>query len=178
MNNSLQQSLNKIIRDVPNFPKEGILFKDITPIFANPQLCKQITEELAQQFGKLQIDAIVGIESRGFFFGFTLANFLNIPFIPIRKAGKLPYHTIKEDYKLEYGTASIEMHSDVIKHGMNVLIHDDLLATGGTASAAARLVKKQSANVCAYSFLVELTFLNGRNVLNKECDNIHSLISF
>jgi adenine phosphoribosyltransferase len=166
------------IRDVPNFPKEGILFKDITPIFAQPKLCAQITEELVKHCKALKIDVIVGVESRGFFFGFHLAQALQVPFVPIRKAGKLPYHAVSEEYALEYGTAKIEMHIDAITAGQNVLIHDDLLATGGTAAAAARLIKRQGGNISAFAFLVELGFLNGAEVIAPECKNIISLVKY
>lgn len=170
--------ISAAIRDVPNFPKEGILFKDITPIFAQPKLCAQITEEFVQHCKALKIDVIVGVESRGFFFGFHLAQILQIPFVPIRKANKLPYHTVSEEYTLEYGTAKIEMHVDAITAGQNVLIHDDLLATGGTAAAAARLIKRQGANISAFAFLVELEFLGGAAVLAPECENIISLVKY
>ena len=171
----LSEKLNNIIRDVPDFPKPGILFKDITPIFHNAELCHEITNALSEVALKRKIDAIAGIESRGFFFGFTVAQKLNIPFVPIRKAGKLPYKTDSCEYNLEYGTAKIEMHIDAIKAGWKVMIHDDLLATGGTVNAATELVKKQKGIVDCYSFLVELSFLNGRKNLNGD---ILSLITF
>ena len=171
----LSDKLNKTIRDVPDFPKPGIIFKDITPIFHNVDLCHEITDTLAEEALKRGINAIVGIESRGFFFGFTTAQKLNIPFVPIRKAGKLPYQTDSCEYQLEYGTAKIEMHIDALMPGWKVMIHDDLLATGGTVSAAAELVKKQKGIVDCYSFLVELSFLNGRKKLDG---NVFSLISF
>ena len=171
----LSEKLHKIIRDVPDFPKPGILFKDITPIFNNAELCHEITNALSEEAQKRKIDAIVGIESRGFFFGFTTAQKLDIPFIPIRKAGKLPYKTDSCEYNLEYGTAKIEMHTDAIQPGWKIMIHDDLLATGGTVNAASELVKKQKGMVDCYSFLVELSFLNGRKRLNGD---ILSLITF
>ena len=126
----------------------------------------------------LNLDAIVGIESRGFWFGIMLANKLELPFIPIRKKGKLPYNTVSYSYDLEYGSAEIEMHEDEIKEGWNVLIHDDLLATGGTACAAAELLKIQKANVAGFSFVVDLTFLNGSDILKKYSENIFNLVSY
>ena len=143
----IKNKLKAAIRDVPNFPKEGILFKDITPVLAKPLLCTGVVDTLLIEImrsGK-QVDAIAGIESRGFFFGFLLANKLGVPFIPIRKAGKLPFTTVSIEYALEYGSAKIEMNSDAITPGMSVLVHDDLLATGGTAAAAAELSEAEAA---------------------------------
>jgi len=176
----IQDKLKATIRDVPNFPKEGILFKDITPVLANAQLCSEVVDELAQTIirsGK-QIHAIAGIESRGFFFGFLLANKLGLPFIPIRKAGKLPFTTVSIEYALEYGTAKIEMNSDAVTEGMQVLIHDDLLATGGTAAAAAELITRQGGNVAGFGFMVNLSFLKGSDNLVKYSDNIFSLLNY
>jgi len=170
--------LKDVIRDVPNFPKPGIIFKDITPILLDPQLTRDIVDEMASHVKSLNLDAIVGIESRGFWFGIMLANQLNIPFIPIRKKGKLPYKTVSYSYDLEYGSAEIEMHKGEIKKDWNVLIHDDLLATGGTACAAAELIKIQDANVAGFSFVVDLTFLNGSEPLKKYSKNIFNLVHF
>jgi len=170
--------LDAVIRNVPDFPKPGINFKDITPILLDPQLTRDIINEMANHVKNLKIDAIVGIESRGFWFGIMLANKLNIPFIPIRKKGKLPYKTVSYSYDLEYGSAEIEMHQDEIKNGWNVLIHDDLLATGGTACAAAELIKMQNGNVAGFSFVVDLTFLNGSDVLKKYSENIFNLVNY
>jgi len=174
----IEQKLKTCIRDVPNFPKEGILFKDITPVLRNPQLCDEIVNEFAKYFVKKNINAIVGVESRGFLFGFALANKLNIPFILVRKAGKLPYKTISYEYDLEYGSAKVEMQVDEIQPGWNVMIHDDLLATGGTAEAAANLILMQKGTVAGFSFVVELEFLNGKKRLSKFSDNIISLVSY
>ena len=174
----ISTSLKKVIRDVPDFPKPGIIFKDITPILLNPQLTRDIIDEMVNHVKELNIDAIVGIESRGFWFGIMLANKLELPFIPIRKKGKLPYKTVSYSYDLEYGSAEIEMHEDEIKEGWNVLIHDDLLATGGTASAAAELLKMQKATVAGFSFVVDLTFLNGSDILKKYSENIFNLVSY
>ena len=175
---SLHSRLQKTIRDVPDFPKKGILFKDITPILMDAGLCKEIIEEFYAHFTNQKIDSIVGIESRGFLFGMMLAQKFNVPFIPVRKAGKLPYKTISYQYNLEYGSATMEVHVDAIKPGSHVLIHDDLLATGGTASAAAELVKLQKGNVAGFTFLVGLDFLKGKDAILKYSDKIVSLIDY
>ena len=174
----LQTRVKQAIRDVPDFPKPGILFKDITPILLDHKLSIDIAEQLATSVSDWKVDAIVGIESRGFFFGMMMAQALRIPFIPVRKAGKLPYETVSHQYELEYGTATVEMHIDAIKPGWNVLIHDDLLATGGTACAAAELIQKQKGNVAGFAFLVTLDFLNGKDTLNGYSNNFVSLVSY
>ena len=174
----ISKRLKEVIRDVPDFPKPGILFKDITPILLKPQLTRDIINEMVKHVKDLNLDAIVGIESRGFWFWIMLANKLELPFIPIRKKGKLPYNTVSYSYDLEYGSAEIEMHEDEIKEGWNVIIHDDLLATGGTACAAAELLKIQKANVAGFSFVVDLTFLNGSDILKKYSENIFNLVSY
>lgn len=174
---NLEHNIKSAIRDVPDFPKPGILFKDITPIFENQTLCNQIVDGFISVIG-LKPDAIVGIESRGFLFGFLLANKLGVPFVLIRKAGKLPYKTNSYEYDLEYGSAKIEMHEDSLKPNWNVLIHDDLLATGGTAEAAANLIKQQGANVCGFTFVVGLDFLNGKEKLIKHSNNITCLVHY
>lgn len=172
------EKIIKAIRNVPDFPKPGIQFKDITPILHDPQLCGEITDAFVEQLGNRKIDAVAGIESRGFLFGMLLARKLNVPFIMVRKAGKLPYTTIGVEYALEYGTARIEMHTDALKPGWEVLIHDDLLATGGTAAAAARLTEMQGARVAAFAFVVELGFLNGRNALQAHTGTCISLVNY
>lgn len=174
----ISEKLKQAIRDVPDFPKPGIMFKDITPILLDQQLCSEIIESFVSDLKNKSLDAIVGVESRGFFFGPAIANRLNIPFIPIRKKGKLPYKTISYSYDLEYGSAEIEMHQEVIQEGWNVLIHDDLLATGGTAGAAAELIKMQKGNVAGFAFIVGLDFLNGDKVLTNYSENINSLVHF
>lgn len=174
----LETQLKSVIRDVPDFPKPGILFKDITPILHNPQLCTQIVNAFADKLRAEKIDAIVGIESRGFLFGFALANKLNVPFVLVRKAGKLPYKKIAYEYDLEYGSAKVEMHEEEIKKGWNVLIHDDLLATGGTAEAAAKLIAMQGGTVAGFAFLVGLGFLNGDEKLKQFSSNIFSLVNY
>ncbi|MGQ0827027.1 MAG: adenine phosphoribosyltransferase [Bacteroidota bacterium] len=174
----LEQKIKNSIRDVADFPKPGILFKDITPLFHDQQLCNEIIEEFSKRIADKNIDAIVGIESRGFLFGFALANKLNVPFILVRKAGKLPYKSISHKYDLEYGSAIVEMHVDEIQPGWNVLIHDDLLATGGTAVAAANLVQMQKGKVAGFAFVVELNFLKGRKTLEQYTNTIISLAGY
>ena len=175
---NLSEKIKNNIRDVEDFPKPGILFKDITPIFQDQSLCNDIIEGFIVSMNNKIPDAIAGIESRGFLFGILLANRLNIPFILIRKAGKLPYKTVSYEYELEYGTSKIEMHEDAVSPGKNVLIHDDLLATGGTAIAAAELLLHQKANIYGFSFVVNLSFLNGEAKLKKYTNNIISLLSY
>jgi adenine phosphoribosyltransferase len=174
----LEQKIKDTIRDVADFPKPGILFKDITPIFHNQQLCNEIVAEFANKVADKNINAIVGVESRGFLFGFALANKLNIPFVLVRKAGKLPYKKIAYEYDLEYGSAKVEMQVDEIQPGWNVLIHDDLLATGGTAEAAVKLIEMQGGNVAGFAFVVELDFLKGRERLTQYSANIISLVNY
>lgn len=174
----LQDKIRAVIRDIPDFPKAGILFKDITPVFLKPALCKEITTALCEPLQANKPDAVIGIESRGFLFGMLMAQELGIPFVMVRKVGKLPYKTISQEYSLEYGTAKIEMHEDALKAGWNVAIHDDLLATGGTAGAAAQLVKKCGAHVSSFTFVVELGFLNGKQKLLTHTNNIQCLIQY
>jgi len=171
----LEARIKAAIRDVPDFPKPGILFKDISTVLLNPDLSMQILEHLAEQYRGADIDAIAGIESRGFLFGQALAIRLQKPFVLIRKAGKLPGRKLSLRYTLEYGEATIEMHEDAIAGGAKVLIHDDLLATGGSAEAAAGLIGKAGGVVAGYSFLVELAFLGGAARLQASGANIRSL---
>lgn len=175
---NITEKIKNSIRDIKDFPKEGIVFKDITPILLDPKLCEEIVDEFIKDIAPLKPDAIACVEARGFFFGTLIAQRLQIPFIPIRKKGKLPYDTISHSYDLEYGSATIEMHDDAIQKGWNVLIHDDLLATGGTASAAAELVTKKEATIVGFSFLVDLTFLGGEKLLSPYCQKIVSLIEY
>ncbi|MCX6311863.1 MAG: adenine phosphoribosyltransferase [Bacteroidetes bacterium] len=171
-------TIREAIRNVPDFPKPGILFKDITPLLKDPVLGRKIIAEFMERLKSIPVDAIIGVESRGFLFGYMLAVEMNVPFIPIRKSGKLPWKTIGTDYALEYGTARIEMHEDAVEAGMNVVIHDDLLATGGTAAAAAKLVEMKNAKVSAFAFVVELDFLQGRKPLKQYSENIVSLVNY
>ncbi|MEQ8582941.1 MAG: adenine phosphoribosyltransferase [Marinoscillum sp.] len=173
----ISEKLSKVIRDVPDFPKPGILFKDITPVLANPALSAEVSQTFFDYWSTRNVEGVVGIESRGFIYGLQLAQQLGVPFIPVRKAGKLPYETIKHSYDLEYGSAEIEIHVDAISKGQRVLIHDDLLATGGTARAAAELIQKIGGEVVGYSFLVELSFLKGQERL-KGSGEVHSLVTF
>ena len=171
----ISDRLDKAIRTVPNFPKEGINFKDITPLLMDSELTNGIIDAFVNELKGMRLDAIVGIESRGFLFGFLLANQLGIPFIPIRKAGKLPGETLKYKYDLEYGSAEVEIHKSDIQKGWKVLVHDDLLATGGTACAAAELIHGLGANVAGFAFVVALNFLNGKQKIKKYSENIISL---
>jgi adenine phosphoribosyltransferase len=155
------------IRDVQDFPKPGIVFKDITPVFEDPQLVKEMIDKLVSRFKASQIDAVAAIEARGFIFGSILAHELKCKFIPIRKAGKLPYKTKSQEYALEYGTAKIEMHEDAVKPGSRILIHDDLLATGGTASAAGDLVARMGGILVGFSFIINLSFLPGEHNISE-----------
>jgi len=175
---TLEEKLQSVIRDVPNFPKEGIMFKDISTILLNASLSNDVLDELVTNYQGKGIDAIAGIESRGFLFGFPLAMRLGIPFVLIRKEGKLPYKKISYAYDLEYGQATIEMHTDAIAEGAQVLIHDDLLATGGSAEAAARLIEKCGGKVFGFNFLVALDFLNGEEKLKSISPNIVNLARF
>jgi adenine phosphoribosyltransferase len=161
VNHSLEQRLKYAIRDVPDFPKPGILFRDITPVLEDPKLCHAVVDGFVDALQGKQIDAIAGVESRGFLFGLPISMRLGVPFITVRKKGKLPYRTVSYSYDLEYGSAAIEMHQDVLHPGMNVLVHDDLLATGGTAAATAELIHMQGARVAGFAFLIELSFLGG-----------------
>ena len=174
----IENKIKSVIRDVPDFPKQGIMFKDITPILKDSKLCSEIADEFIRQLKGTKIDAIVCTESRGFFFGFLLASRMHLPLIPLRKQGKLPYKTIFHEYDLEYGTAKVEMHIDALEKGWNVLVHDDLLATGGTAEASAVLIKRQHANVAGFAFLLELGFLNGRKKIETYSQNIISLVKY
>lgn len=168
--------LKSLIRDVPDFPKKGIVFKDITPVLRDAAALAQVIKELKYRCLGKRIDAVVGIESRGFVLGSALAHELGVGFIPVRKAGKLPWTTIKEEYTLEYGSATLEIHKDALEGGENVLICDDLLATGGTAAATAKLVEKSGAKVVGFLFLLELTFLKGAEKLSGY--SIESLVRY
>lgn len=158
-------ALRAAIRNVPDFPEPGIQFKDITPLLADPVLVQQAVEALAVPFEKAGVTKVVGIESRGFILGGMLAGRLSAGFVPVRKVGKLPHETVRQSYALEYGNDAIEMHVDAVGPHDRVLIHDDVLATGGTAEATYRLLKKQTAEVVGASFLVELEALRGRTRL-------------
>ena len=172
----MKSDLKEYIRSVQDFPKQGIVFRDITTLLKNPGALKEAIDELYNSAKDLMIDKVVGIESRGFIFGAMLAERLKVGFVPVRKPGKLPAETEKEFYDLEYGKDSIEIHKDAITPGDKVLIHDDLLATGGTAKAAINLVENLGGEVIQVLFLVELSFLNGREKLKGY--NVKALIDY
>ena len=172
----MKSDLKEYIRSVQDFPKQGIVFRDLTTLLKNSVALKEAINQLYDSTEGLKIDKVVGIESRGFIFGAILAERLNVGFIPVRKPGKLPAETEKEFYDLEYGKDSIEIHKDAISPGDKVLIHDDLLATGGTAKAAINLVEKLGGEVVQVSFLVELSFLHGREKL--EGYNVKALVDY
>ena len=168
--------LKAYIREVPDFPKPGILFYDITTLLQDSLALRMTVDRFVWLFAKKQIDKVVGIESRGFMFGPIVAYDLNAGFVPVRKPGKLPYQKIRESYELEYGTDTVEMHNDAIRPGENVLVVDDLVATGGTALAAARMVESLGGTVAGFGFIIELTFLNGRKKLQGY--EVESLIRY
>ncbi len=166
------------IRAIENFPKEGIVFRDITTAIKEPETMKSIIDYLCEQFKDVKIDYVAGIESRGFIFGMPMAYKMNAGFVPIRKPKKLPAATYSQSYDLEYGQDTIEVHQDAFGEGDNVLIIDDLLATGGTAEAACKLVKQTGANLVGIGFLIELKDLNGRAKLENETDKIVSMLQY
>jgi adenine phosphoribosyltransferase len=174
----LKARLEAAVRAVPDFPKPGILFRDITPVLEDPLLCRAVVEGFREAHAATPIDAIAGIESRGFLFGMPLALALGVPFVTVRKKGKLPWRTVSYSYDLEYGSAEVEMHVDSVRPGMRVLVHDDLLATGGTAAAAAELVRMQGGTVAGFSFLIELSFLQGVERLKTYNADIVRLITY
>ena len=169
-------NLEDFIRDIPNFPKQGILFKDITPLLGNTEASAFCLSGLVDLCEGQEIDKVVGIESRGFFFATLMAKELDAGFVPIRKSGKLPYQTVKEPYSLEYGMDTLEMHEDAIQKGDKVLLHDDVLATGGTARAACKLIERLGGEVVQCNFIMELEFLRGSRKLSRY--DIRSLISY
>jgi adenine phosphoribosyltransferase len=164
------------IRDIPDFPKKGIVFKDITPVLADPKVFRQVIDAFIARWKNERIDKIVGIESRGFIFAAPLAYALGAGFSIVRKPGKLPWEVIREAYALEYGEATLELHVDAVGPGERVLVVDDVLATGGTAEAVGRLVARQGAELVAYSFLVELSFLHGARRLGPK--KVHALLTY
>ncbi|MDD5645292.1 MAG: adenine phosphoribosyltransferase [bacterium] len=168
--------LKKAIRDIPDFPKEGVIFKDITPLLSDGELFRRAIDIMYKKFKNKEIDKIAAIESRGFIFGSALAYKLGAGLVPIRKKGKLPYKTINADYDLEYGASSVEIHSDAVNKDERVLMVDDLLATGGTMKAASELVEKLGGEIVGLCFLIDLTFLKGIEKLKKY--NIYSLMEF
>jgi adenine phosphoribosyltransferase len=176
---TFEDTIRSLLRDVPDFPKPGIIFKDITPLLAEPVTRKKVVETIALHYRSIGVDAIAAVEARGFIFGMLLAQELNVPFIPVRKAGKLPYQKISEEYSLEYGMASIEMHEDAISPGCKVLVHDDLLATGGTAGATGNMIRRLKGEVIGFSFIINLAFLPGEKKLTQQFGvKPHYLVSY
>ena len=169
-------NLKDYIRDIPDFPKPGILFKDITPLLNDSMASKFAIDSLLELTSDMKIDKVVGIESRGFFFATLMADRLGAGFVPIRKPNKLPFDKISQEFELEYGTDRLEIHKDAISKGERVLIHDDVLATGGTAEATCKLVEKLGGEIVQCNFLIELSFLKGRDKLSEY--NIGSLINY
>jgi len=173
----LIKKLEQTIETIPDFPIPGILFRDICPIFLQPKLYEEVIADLAE-FSRGKVDVVCGIESRGYLFGIAIAVALEVPFVLIRKAGKLPPPFISEKYDLEYGSAEIEMKTGHLKTGQRVLIHDDLLATGGTTQAAAKLIAKQGAIPSQFSFLIDLKDLNGKERLKKFDAEVYSVLKY
>ena len=172
----MPQQLQDAIRDVHDFPKPGIVFKDITPLLADPALLQLSIDKMTSSVADQKIDKVVGIDARGFIFGPSIALSKGAGFIPIRKQGKLPWDTHSTSYALEYGESVLEIHKDAIVPGERVMVVDDLLATGGTAAAAVKLLKSLGAEIISVTFLIELSFLKGRESI--ECDNIHSILNY
>lgn len=170
------KNLDQYIREIPDFPKKGVTYKDITPLLLDPEAMKLAVKLFLKNLGDQRIDKVVGIESRGFFFATLLAEKLEAGFIPVRKPGKLPHTTHSENYELEYGFDTLEIHQDAIKQGEKVLLHDDVLATGGTASATCKLIERCGGEIVQCSFLVELEFLKGADKLKNY--DVTSLIKY
>lgn len=168
--------LKELIRDIPDFPKEGIIFKDITPVLQSPAGLKEVVDKFSEHYANQKVDVIVGAEARGFLFGPAVAINLGAGFVPVRKPGKLPYETASMTYDLEYGTDTLEIHKDAVKAGDNVLMMDDLLATGGTMAASCELVESLGGKITGCAFLIELGFLNGKDKLGKY--DIFSLLQY
>ena len=170
------EDLRRVIRDVPDYPRPGILFKDITPLLGAPESFRAAVQLMQERAAEMRPDRIVAIESRGFILGAALADRLGVGFVPVRKKGKLPWQRVECTYDLEYGTDTVEMHADALRPGERALIVDDVIATGGTARAAGQLVRTLGAQVAGYLFLIELGFLNGRRLLEGE--DVRALIVF
>jgi len=174
----LSARVREVIREVPDFPIEGVNFKDITSLLLDASLSKEILAKFIEEAKRVNPDVICAIDSRGFIYGTGIAQALNIPLILIRKKGKLPCETIEYSYDLEYGSATLEMHKQDLPPGSKVLVHDDLLATGGTAEATAALIEKAGSQVVGYSFLINLTFLPGAEKISKYCDEIYAMVEY
>lgn len=174
----IEQQIKSAIRDIHDFPKPGIIFKDVTTILKDPKLCQDIVDTFIDRLQGVRIDAVAGVESRGFLFGLMLAVRLDVPFIPVRKAGKLPFTVKRMVYELEYGTATIEMHTDSFEPGSHILIHDDLLATGGTVTATSELIREMGGVVSGFSFIVGLSFLDGESKIRPVSDKVVILANY
>ena len=172
----MPEQIKNAVRDVKDFPKEGIIFKDISPVLQDPELLKKSIDLLTATVDGQKVDKVVGIDARGFLFATPVALALKAGFVPVRKKGKLPWQTISTSYDLEYGSNTVEMHKDAIQPGERVMLVDDLLATGGTAAAAVKLLKELGADIVCVSFLIELEFLNGREKI--DCANIQSILTY
>ena len=170
--------IKNAIRTIPNFPIDGIMFRDVTTLYSNSKAMKEVINLTCNYWDNRGLTSIAGIEARGFITGSIIANQLSLPFVPIRKKGKLPYDTLRQDYELEYGKATIEIHSDALNSNDNVLIVDDLIATGGTALASIELVKKLNANISGCSFIIDLPELGGKEKIENEGIEVQALCSF
>lgn len=170
--------IKDLIRTVPDWPKKGIMFRDVTTLFKDADGLQQLTEMLVSRYKDMDIRAVVGIEARGFITGSILAKELGVGFVPIRKKGKLPAETVSEEYELEYGTDTIEIHKDAVSRGEKVLLIDDLIATGGTALAAANLLKKLGADVVECNFIIDLPDIGGRKKLEAAGYKVHTMVEF
>lgn len=175
---TLEQEIKNTIREIPDYPKPGVNFKDFTPILHDIGLCRRIAEDFVQQYRDNPPDLVMGVESRGFLWGMLIAERLNVPFIPARKANKLPPETISEEFELEYGTAIVEIKTDSVRPGQAVMIHDDLLATGGTAVATAKLVERLGGKVHSFTMISELDFLKGRDKLAPYSTEVYSIVHY
>lgn len=170
--------LKTIIRTVPDWPEKGVMFRDITPLFQNPQALRLMMDAFIHRYFEKKIDVIAGVDARGFLLGVTIAYELNLPFIPVRKKGKLPFKTISEDYELEYGKATIELHDDAVKKGDRVVLFDDLIATGGTMLAAAKLIQRLGGDIVEAAVIVDLPALKGSEKIKAAGIPVHSLVEF
>ncbi len=172
------KSLEKLIRTIPDYPKPGIMFRDVTTLLADAKGLRKTIKSMAEPFEDKKIHAVAGIEARGFILGGAIADRLECGFIPIRKKGKLPFKTIGQDYTLEYGVDTIEIHADAIKHGERILIVDDLIATGGTAEAAVKLIARTGGDVAGATFIIDLPELGGMKLLKSLDVSCHALVAF